>query len=84
MNKKNKNHENIISGYSIYISMLYANWFAVEYLTQRGGRVFRVRLPYNTLARAKQMRNHLTTGVGTALTPDYQPHIHIVKNGIVR
>ena len=84
MNKKNKNQKNIIGGYSIYTSVLYSNWFAVEYLEQRGGRVFRVRLPYNTLARAQQMRNHLVTGVGAALTPDYKPYIHILRNGIVR
>lgn len=84
MNKKNKNHKNIIGGYRIYTSVLYLNWFAVEYLEQRGGRVFRVRLPYNTLARAQQMQNHLVTGVGAALIPDYQPHIHMVKKGICR
>ncbi len=80
MNKKN----NVIGGYSIYTSVLYSSWFAVEYIERRGKHLFRVRLPYNTYARAQQMRHHLAMGVGAALTPDYQPHIHIVKNRIGR
>lgn len=84
MNKKNKDHKNIIGGYSIYTSVLYSNWFAVEYIEKRGEHLFRVRLPYNTLTRAQQMRNHLVMGVGAALTPDYRPHIHMMKKGLKR
>lgn len=80
----NKKQNTVIGGYRIYTSLLYTNWFAVEYLEQCGEYVFRVRLPYNTLSRAEQMRNHLSGHVGSELRPDYKPQIHIIKSGIVR
>lgn len=77
-------NKTVVGGYKIYTSVLYSNWFAVEYIEQRGSKLFRVRVPYNTLVRAMQMRDYMAGRGGTPVVPDYQPHIHIMEKGIVR
>ena len=77
-------NKKIVGEYKIYTSVLYKNWFAVEFIEQKGAQQFRIRLPYNTRCRAEQMLNHLRENVGSALVPDYRPHIHMIEKGIVR
>lgn len=68
----------------IYTSQLYANWYAAEFLVMRGGRVFRIRFPYNTRDRAQHMIEYLHGRMPTYNAPDYRPIIHIMERGYVK
>ncbi len=68
----------------IYTSALWKDWFAVEVLVCRDGRVFRLRYPYKTMERAKQMLRYLNGNASDAVMPDYRPIIHTMENGRVR
>jgi len=68
----------------IYISALWQDWYAAEFLVKREGRIFRLRYPYKTKARAQQMLQYLEGKVPELPKPDYRPIIHTMENGRAR
>lgn len=65
----------------IYTSVLYSDWHAVEYLVQRDGHMFRIRMPYKTRMAANQTLDYLMGRSHTHPRPDYRPIIHMMEQG---
>lgn len=65
----------------IYTSVLFKDWYAAEFLVQRGGRIFRMRVPYKTRAAAAQTVDYLNGRASSHPAPDYRLVIHIMEQG---
>lgn len=68
----------------IYTSVLFKDWYAAEFLAQRDGRIFRVRVPYKTRAGAAHVVDYLNGRASSYPAPDYRPMIHIMEQGRVK
>ena len=68
----------------IYISQLYKDWYAVEGIVQREKNIFRVRVPYKTLADAQNVLSQIRQRQQNIKQPDYRPVVHIMNQGKVR
>ena len=63
----------------MYTSNLYANWYAAEFMVRHGNMMFRVRYPYKTPERAKQMLDALDAHrFNECPMPDYRPIINLM------
>lgn len=78
------NKKEIFKINGVYTSALWKDWYAAEFFVHRDGHVFRLRIPYKTKVCAQQMVQYLKGNMSKAPAPDYEPHIHIIKNGRVR
>lgn len=77
------NVSEIIAVNGIYISQLYANWYAVEVLAQREKNFFRIRYPYKSIADAQNVLNRIKQGQTNIKLPDYRPVVHLMNQGKV-
>ena len=77
------NVNEIIAVNGIYISQLYANWYAVEVLVQRGNNIFRIRYPYKLIDDAQNVLNQIKQKQQNIKVPDYRPVIHMMNQGKV-
>ncbi len=71
----------IIAVNGIYISQLYANWYAVEVLVQRQKNIFRIRYPYKLIDDAQNVLNQIKQKQKNIKKPDYRPIIHMLNQG---
>jgi len=78
------NKKEVIKINGVYISVLWKDWYAAEFLVRRNGHVFRLRIPYKTKESAQQMLQYLAGMASDAPVPDYRPLIHIMENGRAR
>ncbi len=77
------NVSEIIAVNGIYISQLYANWYAVEVLVQREKNIFRIRYPYKLIDDARNVLKQIKQGQKNIKAPDYRPVIHMMNQGKV-
>lgn len=77
------NVNEIIAVNGIYISQLYANWYAVEVLVQREKNIFRIRYPYKLMDDAQNALKQIKQGQKNIKVPDYRPVIHMMNQGKV-
>ena len=75
------NVNEILAVNGIYISQLYANWYAVEVLVQRENSIFRIRYPYKLIGDAQNALNQIKHGQKNIKAPDYRPVVHVLNQG---
>jgi len=63
----------------IYTSQLYKDFYAVDFLVERGGKFFKIRYPYNTETKAESALNAIKNKQQQDLQqPDYRPYIWLM------
>ncbi len=74
----------VVSVNGIYVSALYKDWYAAEFVVLIKKKFFRIRYPYNIYERAKQTVLYLQGKAEKYPLPDYKPMIHMLENGRVK
>ena len=60
----------------LYQSVLYKDFYAVDFLVERGGKFFKIRYPYKTQSRAEEAMKAINEKKQNDLQmPDYRPYI---------
>ena len=68
-----------------YQSQLYKDFYAVDFLVERGGKVFKIRYPYKTeIAAENALRAIQNKKQQDLQQPDYRPYIWIMVENRVR
>ena len=63
----------------LYQSQLYKDFYAVDFLIDRGGKIFKIRYPYKTRDRASCAMQAITDKKQQDLQqPDYRPYIWLM------
>ena len=69
----------------IYKSQLYKDFYAVDFLVERGGKVFKIRYPYKTEVAAENALLAIKDKKQQDLQqPDYRPYIWIMVENKIR
>lgn len=69
----------------IYTSVLYKDFYAVDFLVERSGKIFKIRYPYKTLDRAESAMQAIKDKKQQDLQqPDYRPYIWLMVENKVR
>ena len=76
---------NVKSVIGIYRSQLYRNFYAVDFIIERGGYVFKIRYPYTTENRANNAMVAIKNKQQQSLIqPDYRPYVWIINETKLR
>ena len=63
----------------LYQSVLYKDFFAVDFLVERGGTLFKIRYPYQTQDKAQSALQAIKNKEQQNLQePDYRPYVWIM------
>ncbi len=72
------NRAQVVQINGLYISQLWRDWYAADYIVRVKGMMYRVRSPYRTRAGAHQMLDYLTGKTETYKVPEYKPLVHVI------
>lgn len=72
------NRKEVIQINGLYISQLWRDWYAADYIVRVKGVMYRVRSPYRTPAGACQMLDYLAGKTDVYKLPEYTPMVQII------
>ncbi len=72
------NKESVVQINGVYVSLLFKDWYAAEYVVNLRGEYFRIRMPYKTREAAEKMIAYLCGKRPTMPAPDWRPVIHMM------
>lgn len=72
------NRKEVIQINGLYVSQLWRDWYAADYIVRVKGVTYRVRSPYKTRAGARQMLDYLAGKNETYKLPEYKPLVQVI------